>query len=246
MGIDKQHGFTIIETMLFLGISGILAIGILVGAGVSIGQQRYRDSVNSLKSYIQQQYNEAGSIVNSRASDWSCNTTAAVLESPGAGGEPRGTSDCVIMGRYITTNDKGTVLTSSNVVGYKNSVSTAVNDIDELTNNYQINVSPVDQDIQEVKWGAQIVQQKKTVPMTFSMLIIRSPLSGTILAFTKDSMELNPKALISVANTTQEQHLCVNADAGSFVGKRMEVRINANPTNQSAVSIPTESESVCD
>ena len=44
MGAKTQNGFTIIEVMLFLAITGMLAAAILVGSGVAIGQQRYRDS----------------------------------------------------------------------------------------------------------------------------------------------------------------------------------------------------------
>ena len=53
MDIVKSKGFTIIEVMLFLAVTGALAVAILVGSGVAIGQQRYKDSVNSLQSFIQ-------------------------------------------------------------------------------------------------------------------------------------------------------------------------------------------------
>jgi len=67
MVTKTQGGFTVIEVMLFLAVTGLLAVGILVGSGVAIGQQRYRDSVNTLKSYIQQQYSEVTSVINNRA-----------------------------------------------------------------------------------------------------------------------------------------------------------------------------------
>ena len=40
MGKQNTTGFTVIEVMLFLAVTGLLAIGILVGSGVAIGQQR--------------------------------------------------------------------------------------------------------------------------------------------------------------------------------------------------------------
>ena len=40
-------GFTIIEVMLFLAVSGVLAAGILATVGGTIGAQRYRDAVDS-------------------------------------------------------------------------------------------------------------------------------------------------------------------------------------------------------
>ena len=52
MAAKTNNGFTVIETMLFLGVAGALTMGVLVGSGASINQQRYRDSVNSLKSPI--------------------------------------------------------------------------------------------------------------------------------------------------------------------------------------------------
>jgi Tfp pilus assembly protein FimT len=245
--IGKKDGFTIIEVMLFLGVTGLLAIGILVGSGVAIGQQRYRDSVNSLKSFIQQQYNETTNVVNDRDAAWACNASTAITEGSNGIGEPRGTSDCVLMGRLVTINELGTSVTASNVVGHRNTGSTTDNsDIAELVNNYQLGISPIDQQQVEVSWGAQVVKPETTVPMPVSILIIRSPLSGSVMTFTADGVKTNLKEMIVAANLSQAKDLCVNADAGSFVGRRMEVQISPYASNQGAIQIPTEGASVCD
>lgn len=246
MGIKTQNGFTIIETMLFLAVTGMLAAAILVGSGVAIGQQRYRDSVNSLKSYVQQQYSEVTNVVNSRNKAWTCDTNGNVADVDILSGEARGTTNCVLLGRFITVDGSGTKLSTSNVVGYKaTGAATGASDIAELAN-YKLTASPIDQDVAEVSWGAQIVKPKSTTPMPLSMLIIRSPLSGSVMTFTAEGAQNSLVAIITTGNMSQKRDLCVNADAGSFVGKRLEVEIGAYATSQGAVQIPAESASVCD
>lgn len=238
-------GFTVIEVMLFLAVTGMLAIGILVGSGVTIGQQRYRDSVNSLKSFIQLQYSEVANVVNSRDKGWTCDTTGAIAEAPS--GQPRGTSDCVFLGRFITVNSSGTEMRSANVTAYRvPGAPEAASDITEIATNYRLSISPIDQEVEEIAWGAQVVKQDTTNPMPVSMLIVRSPLSGSLFTFTAEGATTNLNSLVNIANTSTPRSLCMNADVGTFVGRRMEVRIEANATNQSSVRIPPESESVCD
>jgi type II secretory pathway pseudopilin PulG len=243
MGKHSQTGFTIIEVMLFLAVTGLLAVGILVGSGVAIGQQRYRDSVNSLKSFIQQQYSEVTNVINSRNNDWNCNANGEVTQGAG---QPRGTSECVLLGRLITIGDTGTQITASNVVGYRTpGAPSGTSDILEI-GNYRLHISPIDQTTEEVAWGAQIVKPGGANPMPFSILIVRSPLSGSLYTFTKDGMQANLNSMIDEDNIRTAKDLCVNADVGTFVGRRMEVRIDAFAANQSAVQIPMESQSVCD
>lgn len=248
MGSKTETGFTIIEAMLFLSVTGLLAVGVLVGSGVAIGQQRYRDSVNTLKSYIQDQYNQTTNVVNDRNQAWTCNNLADISqETNPLGGQPRGTSECVILGRFITVDTTGTKLTASNVVGYHHTgAANASSDIAELTTNYTLGISPINQDTEDVNWGAQVVKPKTTTPMPFSLLIVRSPLSGSILTFSAEGVQTNVNTLINAANMSQQHDLCLNADVGSFVGRRMEVQIAPYATSQSAVQIPVESGSVCD
>jgi len=246
MGTKTETGFTIIETMLFLAVTGLLAMGILVGSGVAIGQQRYRDSVNSLKSYIQQQYSEVTNVVNDRAKTWTCDTNGNVTTGDATSSEARGTSDCMLLGRFITIDATGKALTTSNVVGVRGTGAEATSDIAEITTNYKITASPVDTSTAEVSWGAQVVKQKTTTPMPLSILIIRSPLSGSVLTFTTEGVQTNLGGMVTVANMNVKRDICVNADLGSFVGKRMEVQIGAYASSQTAIQIPSEGDSVCD
>jgi type II secretory pathway pseudopilin PulG len=247
MGSKTETGFTLIETMLFLGVTGMLAVGILVGSSVAIGQQRYRDSVNSLKSYIQQQYGETSNVINDHGQNWDCNTSGVVSDVGGTSGQARGASDCVVLGRFIKLDADGTSLTSSSVTGYRvPGVPTAASDIQEIATNYRLGVSPLNSNESEVAWSARIVKEKTTTPLPFQMLIIRSPLSGSLLTFTTENNSTDLGAMVTASNQQQIRHLCVDAAAGTFVGKRLEVRIDAFAASQSAVAIPPEQESVCD
>lgn len=245
MRARTETGFTLVEAMLFLAITGLLTMGILVGSGVAIGQQRYRDSVNSLKSFVQDQYSDVSNVVNSRNNQWRCDTNGNVTEASGADIQARGTSNCVLLGRYITIDTTGTRLTGANVVGYRTTgAEPATSDIAELQDNYTLQVSPLDQEEQEVKWGSRVVQPESATPMPFSMLVLRSPLSGSVITFAAESVQ-SPETLLNTDNVTRRHDLCVEANVGVLAGENLAVRIDAYATNQAAISIPSESEGVC-
>lgn len=243
MGIKKTHGFTIIEVMLFLAVTGALTIAILAGAGVQINQQRYRDSVSSLKSFLQAQYSEVTNVINDRGNDWQCGDTG-VAEEVTNGGQPRGTTNCVILGRLITVDASGTQLTASNVVGIKpTGTGDSSGDIEELQK-YIMSVTTVGQETDEVSWGARIVNSQNLAnPQSMAMLIVRSPLSGAVLTFTSDSVEPTREGLrgMIVPGNMQQRDLCVDPSAGSLVGQRLAVRIAAFASNQSAIETPAAS-----
>jgi len=54
----EKSGFTIIEVMLVLALTGMLLIGLLGGTFASIASQRYSDSVRSFAEYLRQEYSE--------------------------------------------------------------------------------------------------------------------------------------------------------------------------------------------
>lgn len=246
MSVKTDNGFTVIEVMLFLGVTGLLAIGVLAGSGVAIGQQRYRDSVNTFKSFLQEQYSESANVVNARTGEWNCGSNARVNEQAN-GGEARGTSDCVLLGRFISINETGKELRAANVTAYRvQGAEEANNDIEEIAENYRLAQSPVELEESEVNWGATIVRPKSTNPQPISMLIVRSPLSGATLTFTAPGNTTNLNELVTQQNLATERNLCVDPDGTPFVGERLAVRIAPYAASQSAISIPTEGEGVCD
>lgn len=250
MDTQKNAGFTIIETILFLGVSGALTVGMLVGSGVAINQQRYRDSVNSLKSFVQQQYNEVTNVVNGREGSEACND-AVVTDSSDATTTPqsRGTSECILLGRHIAIDATGTHVTASNVVAYRTSgAPEAASDILEITTNYKLGLSTINQDSTDVAWGATVVRPGTSDVMPVTVLVLRSPLSGSIMTYTSEGAAVSSEALksmVSLANSSTPRHLCINNPAGAIGVKRMSVLISAFATSQGAIQVPPESASVC-
>ena len=240
MKLDNTAGFTIIETMLFLGITGLLVMGVLVGAGTSINIQRYRDSITSLQSVLQQQYSEASNVSNDSL------TNACYGDS--STNNPRGQSDCVILGRFITTTDSQTLSVKS-VIGYipSGSATLPLNDVEAL-NQYNVQISPVGSETYNMEWGSSIVIQGSNNPMVFSLLILRSPTSGIMRTF------INPSAVIADSDVAtlvtkpalaQTAKLCVANPSGLFAGGKSAVVVTSNATSASGVETLGEAISGC-
>jgi len=230
-------GFTIIETMLFLGITGLLVMGILVGAGTSINIQRYHDSVTSLQSVLQQQFSEVANVNNQSDGSLICYGDGSV--------SPRGQSDCIILGRYITSIS-GQSLSIKSVIGYMPLVTTSQNDVETLKQ-YDVQVSPVAGETYDVEWGASLVQPTNGNDKSFSVLILRSPLSGIVRTFINPDSIINDaeiSSLIDEANLSQSVLMCIDSN-GMFSGGKSAVRINPNTTNAGGVETLGEALSGC-
>lgn len=89
----KGDGFTIIEVIIFLAITGLLLAVALVGMGGLNRDAQFRDSLDRLQSILQRQYEEVASGVNTRS-----NTAPAGC---GVGSVAPGTSNCLNIGREI-------------------------------------------------------------------------------------------------------------------------------------------------
>lgn len=233
-----------IETVLVLGVTGALTIAIIIGSSATVGQQRYRDTLNSLKATIQYQFSIASNPTSSRSGAESC-SSAVITSSPV---QPRGTSECLLLGRLITVDATGKQLRIADVIGERSPTAPeelAASDIAEL-GNYRIAASPIGVESSEVAWDGKLV--KSTSPYdtaAVSILIIRSPLSGSIMTYTSEGVPSNLVSMITAANMSSPRILCVEAAAGSFVGNRMGVKIGARASSQGAVEIPNEQDRVC-
>ena len=208
MGTRQQHGFTIIEISLFVAISGLLALGLLTGWSVAINGQRYKDSVDSLYAYIQQQYSLVYSVENGRTSELGCNS-AGVDEN---GNIPRGQSDCVLLGRYLRLTN-GNRFESFAVIGNETT------DMEGELSEYQPKV--VEQQIGlsqsefVVPWGAYLTEQGSASALNIGIAIIRSPSTGTVYSYITDNGNTqNLSDVVADINQT-EQYLCVRPDTGT-------------------------------
>lgn len=56
--MKNKDGFTLIEVMLVLGITGLILIGLLGGTFSSIAHQRYNDAYRSFDEYLSRRYSE--------------------------------------------------------------------------------------------------------------------------------------------------------------------------------------------
>jgi len=202
MSARHSPGFTIIETVLFLSVTGLLILGVLIGAGASINRQRYRDAVESFKEVLQTQYADLGSLRNDRTGTWRCDT-AAVATAGGAGAVARGQSECLMVGKYVRI-DKADI-TIYKVLAREKTSAVKGNDVTRLASNYAYNISTDDIETRTLDWGTSIgwpmngsgVRPSGT---TLGILMIRSPDSGSIYTFTNNAIP--PKTGITQATFT--------------------------------------------
>ncbi|MEI6053929.1 MAG: hypothetical protein WCQ49_00995 [Candidatus Saccharibacteria bacterium] len=245
----NKAGFTIIETMLFLGITGVLIASILVGTGTSINVQRYRDSVSSLQSLLQQQYSDVANVVNDHGNGYVCDSADVV--SRAANPDlfiPVGQSECVLMGRYIhTVGADGNILNIVDIVGYPVSDSLPTsNDVDAI-NSYKLGIYPNQQLEQTLSWGVSLAKPGTSDIQDFSILIIRSPASGVIKTFIDPNVSkgyLDIQGLVTQEALGQSVKMCVNSN-GLIGGVRTAVVINAYSTSASGVETLGDASSGC-
>jgi len=255
MGKHSTSGFTIIETMLVLAITGLLVASLLAGIGTSIGVQRYKDSVTTLKSTIQDQYARVNNVSNGRDSGWSCENDATPAAVTNGTGKSAGQSDCVLMGRYLSIVD-GTITTAS-VVGYPNSTAddTSLTDIALTKQNYTFGIAQDSVETNTIEWGSTITIPGVSERQAFAMFILRSPTNGSLYTFTakntvvQDIQNVNSAALenMVVESTTDvpgqgARTLCVDPD-GALVTEKYAIYINAVATGPTSIESRTNTTS---
>lgn len=252
MGTHKTSGFTIIETMLVLAITGALVAGLFVGIGTSINAQRYRDAVETFKLTLQTQYAELSSVINSRDDNWVCDGQASTEAS---GVVVRGQSDCLLIGRLVTVNQSD--ISIYTVLGREQSTPDIDdNDIERLRTNYALNISNVEAERTTLEWGTQIAwpvegagsrgNGQPTTPRSLSILYVRSPDSGQMYTFSNSDApdEVTGAYLQSMlveGNAVPgqgERIVCINSN-GFFVGDDRSVVIGRFAAVPSAIETST-------
>lgn len=193
MSARQQTGFTIIEVMLFLGITGLIMAFMLNGVGSQLNQQRYQDATTSLVSYFQEQYNLTSNVNNTRN---------IVLNGCGDS-TTAGTSDCTIVGRVLygspaTAGGETTTIASTWVIAKNDVALINLNnktDTQVLQEAGLVALSDVDQ--YEAQWGTKLIAASTHTPLTFSMLIVRMPTSGAVRTYVDGVANRSPMEIVT-------------------------------------------------
>jgi len=245
---SSKPGFTIIEVMLVLGITGLMLVGIIGGTYSSIATQRYNDSVRSFSEFLRQLYAE--------------------VISPQSLGEGNSDQDAVygkvaVFGINETGDD--TVYTAT-LVGQTNPPRNESGFLSELaTVEAKLFCGSEDRPSTVTDyipmWEAEIANTKNT-PLKGTLIIARSPASGTVhTAFSKDvapnlkdncrpddsraSEEFNKSLIDNGGNYSIENDVdfCIVSDNSRIV---RDIRLAADGHNSSAINlIPADGDVKC-
>lgn len=248
MGIKaKNSGFTIIEVSLFLVISSFLLVGLMTGITVSVQQQRFSDSLNSTRSFLQQQFNETQYVLNNREIT---NCTNGSLGGSDPNTSPGGSS-CMVVGKLIDlgppqTGSQETEIVVSDIIAdvtlplnYKD--RGAFPSFRDLIGSSQLSTKVVNNQNRQnfiIPWDGQFTRivegDNPTIAPTVRYLsLIKSPVTGTINVYKIDitgEIVGDSYSLVDVGSTQIIQdyipiHICMTSQ--DALAQRGVISINS-------------------
>lgn len=184
MGRRQQTGFTVIEVVLVIAISGLIAMGVMSNSSRQVNVQNYRDGVESFRDFLAGQFEDLDSVKNNQDS--------------GCGGSHiRGAGDCFYSGKFIAITYSGdeTKLDARPIRSTVNPVTDTVSSVDV--------VSTTDDNIQRttIDWGLQAVGPMSGLPVNRYVTIFRSPIDGRVSSYvTTDSLSASGSMLSLVTS----------------------------------------------
>lgn len=228
-----------------MAISGLLATLLMVGWSARVNTERYRDSVVTLQSFMQQQYNLVYNVENERAGNLQCSRAATppssirVDEVDSDAIPKKGQSNCVLLGRFltITSDGAGSRIEVQAVLGMEPDSSPAPGaTVADILRQYR--ATPITQSIGlsdsslQVPWGATVVDGDNN-PRSLTVAIIRSPLGGKLASTFAANGEVTLATLLDEPSS-QDTQMCLDPGA-VFAGGQRAVILKAGASAQSAV-----------
>jgi type II secretory pathway pseudopilin PulG len=213
MNTRFTSGFTIIEVMLFLAITGLLIAGILGGTTASLNSQRYRDGVENFRNEIRSQYETVYSLTNLNTTDAgalgsnSVDPCSIMEDDTTPLKSYRGTSNCLYVGRLIKLepNDKGdaTKVTIAPVVakilkpaaysGVFEVAGAEVESAQDVTDSNGLQAAVFDENnnlvtTKEIEWSLAAVNPNSDSIKSVGFFIFRSPMTGSVSTYVVDNL----------------------------------------------------------
>ena len=256
--MKNRRGFTLIEVSLFLALSGFLMMGLIAGSNISISRQRYNDAVNSFSEFLRTVYSDVLNVSNDK-------TPTSLYEDGDAG-----RTQTAVYGKFVVIGDSdnasaGTVYVYDVIGDIKRTADikhTSILDI--LREDVHANIAPESSSEPyrkttfTIPWEAEIQETSASgEKLKALILIVRSPLSGTIHTYSLDSNSGTIDNLLGyedaigdsraqgkfsdlldqIAGTeSREVHMCIDSDDRHLLARR-DVKILPYASNSSAVKL---------
>jgi hypothetical protein len=137
-----------------------------------------------------------------------------------------------MLGRYIAYSG-GNSITIKNVIGSQFNNTTVTDDVSAFQQ-YNLTLSPFS--TYDLEWNT-LIKNSSNSPMSFSILMLRSPLSGIVRSFVNNTTVTADNKLSDLLTSTfldTSAQLCVDPN-GLTTNKQMEVLINAGASNSAAI-----------
>lgn len=256
---EAKRGFTIIEVMLVLGITGLMLIGVIGGTYSSIAAQRYNDSVRSFSEFLRQMFAEVispqslgngdsdqeavyGKVIvfglNDTTGSYDVDDTVYTATLVGGVHPPRNEDNFI--SELANDSVKAHLFCEKTVAGVSHSDS-----VDRYTPMWEANIeTPND-------------AGTANTTMVGTLIIARSPASGTVhTAFTKttypinencqgasDSLQQDLKDNPSSFSMTKDVDFCIVSYNSNVV---RDIRLGADGHNSSDINlIPEDGDVKC-
>lgn len=218
---SHERGFTVIEVILFLAISGLLLAVAIAAITTNINNSRFNDAIRSTTSYLQSQYSEVAAGKSDRDALRGCDAGGI---NPAA--TPLGMTDCVIMGRYIKL--EGSTFTVRYIIGYRNSLlGISADDTQSVRDmSPRVAADTAYQASYDVPWGIGLANATlwDGDSTRTGFAIIRSPASGNILYYAVRNVPQSPEpalddTFIDFNNLNKDAVLCFADNSSSRTGR---------------------------
>lgn len=237
---STKKGFTVIEVMLFLAITGLMLIGVLGGTYRAIATQRYQDSVRSFSEFLRTLYGEVispESLGSGNSNQYAIYGKVAVFGLDDA--DHRVYTATLIGDVHVPTNSDGNFMNELKQVGIRLFCGDENRNQDTTLATY----TPL--------WGAELIYPNKQ-QFKGTLIIARAPTSGTVhTAFSAETFNIkdncqpdrqsastqfhnviqdNP-AIFSTANTLD---FCLRSENSNII---RDIQLTADGHNTSAINI---------
>lgn len=247
MSVSRQKGFTITELVLFTAATGFLMFALMGGWVLSLNTQSYRDSARTLAATLEAQFTATTNVWNDRGGNEQCSASTVTSSTPGA---TRGTTDCVIMGRYVHVNGPAGQVESASIVGSGSGVGTTDRDIILSYTPTRVDTAILPLQVEPIRWSARAYRANDADAAVFDrvFVIVRSPATGLVYTYSLARGEgpdlPTVDEVISGTGSTEQQVICL--DPGAPVsGPRAGVVVGANAASASAIRVVADGSVGC-